>query len=183
MSDMVKKQTSTIGWSVTDSNGKKKTSTGANFLVGMGNGKVSLVPEYDVMSGATMKELVERHFLPALFLSWPSVNPTSGWNVNQDNDKSQNAMMVQGAFRRKRISVIPGFPANSGDLHCIENLWPPVQDTLRLEDPGPETREAFVKRVQKTLRKVPSATVRGLIRSMPNRISECIANSGGRVNY
>ena len=155
-----------------------------HFFVGVGNGKCTMaIPYTGFLSAAKMAPIVKQ-FGPAIRKAWPyRPMPAGGWILSQDNHKGQNAKELDSLYRRHRIAR-DFWPANSGDLRPIENLWPKMRRRILASDPGPyETPEEFTARVQKIILATPAADIWPSMCSMKNRLSACIANRGGRVNY
>jgi hypothetical protein len=156
------------------------------MMCGMGNGRVSLAQEYDRMNGATMALLI-KDVRAACKTAWPThkASVASPWVVRQDNDPSQNSTVAMQSFKKWPPVQVPGWPANSADLNPIENLWPDVLKRLKksFPDEAKEGRDGFLERLKAELEGTSEEFVRGLVRSMPKRIRECIAASGGRIDY
>ncbi len=141
-----------------------------HVFVGIGNGKVCMAVPYGGdgdeglanMSAATMPLLVQNHFRPALGQAWGAANIQQHNVVFQDSCTAQNSGEARGAMLLRRLQFFgwqqgcPPLPPGSGDLHCIESLWPDANRELSKTDPPAgvkEDRADFVKRVCATLRK------------------------------
>ena len=79
------------------------------------------------------------------------------------------------------MSLLSGWPGNSPDLNCIENLWAWAQ--AKVNSKGCKTIEEFKKCVMKTLQNVPRKLLEGLVGSMTKRMHACIENNGGKTKY
>lgn len=155
------------------------------FMVGIGNGRVTLCEEYKgKITAAAMVPIVRK--IPDAIRAAYGHGPPPGqrWVLSQDNDRSQNAAELQSEWTRRRITVADGWPASSGDLRWIENCWASMQRRLYETDPGPHERKAdFILRARACILATPAADIWPHVRSMPKRLRECVANGGGRVHY
>ena len=64
-----------------------------------------------------------------------------------------------------------------------EGWWKDVRMRLFAEDPGEETRDAWIARVRRTVLSTSQAHLHSLTAGMAGRVRECIEKRGGRVHY
>jgi hypothetical protein len=130
------------------------------------------------------KAVFEETFLPEgerLFRGHGS----KSWTLLQDNDPAhREANQVVAAWNkstRSQVHIMRGYPGNSPDLNCLENLWGWADGVMReivCADYG-----KFRDRVTKELQNPPLRVVHALIDSMPRRLKACVAAGGDMTNY
>ena len=104
------------------------------------------------------------------------------WVLQQDNDPAHGgAGDVMKGWRHGGVSLLPNWPPNSPDLSPIENLWGWVQ--ARVQARGCKTFEDYKAAVEEVWLGVPVSMCENLIKSMPNRIKECIKNAGDKTPH
>jgi transposase-like protein len=149
--------------------------------------------EHTTMKGQTAKsitkseykEVMEKTLLPEGNRIFRSAGMSS-WVFQQDNDPSHSeaAHTIQ-AWNNKHtgvhVSLLEGWPGNSPDLNCIENLWAWAQ--ARVDAHGCRNFDEFQKFVVETLQNVPKKLLESLVASMGRRIQACIEKKGDKTKY
>jgi hypothetical protein len=104
----------------------------------------------------------------------------SNWVLQQDNDPSHGGA---GPIVKKwtkghacSVSLLEKWPPNSPDLSPIENLWGVVAGKVNAS--GCTIFDEFSRVLQQQWQAVPQSMLINLVKSVPQRIKECI-NSGG----
>ena len=130
------------------------------------------------------KDVVESTFLPGgrkLF----SMHGVSTWTLQQDNDPTHKAAHgVVAAWNAKHassVNVLQPWPPNSPDLNPIENLWGYLEAEMNKK--GCATFAAYKEELQKLAKSLPLTYLSKLVRSMPNRLAECIRLGGDKTRY
>ena len=101
----------------------------------------------------------------------------------QDNDPSHLGAATKTLMRNNNILFEDKykFPANSGDLNPVENVWGCILDQLDLKEY--DNKEMILEGVRKAARKVNKTHLKHMVDSMPHRMELVIANEGGRCGY
>lgn len=111
----------------------------------------------------------------------------SHWILQQDNDPThKKASQVAVALwntnnPRATVQVLPNWPPNSPDMSPIENLWAWAQ--AKVDSAGCQNFQEFKACVLKTLQEVPPSYLKGLFKSMKERVKECLEANGGKTSY
>lgn len=108
------------------------------------------------------------------------------WVLQQDNDPCHDAASsIIQAWNQKHpgvhVTLLQGWPGNSPDLNCIENLWAWAE--AKVNAMGCKDVEDFKKNVIETLQNVPQQLLQGPLGSMGKRIKACIALEGDKTKY
>lgn len=131
------------------------------------------------------KEVLEKTLIPEGTRIFRNVG-ISNWVFQQDNDPCHRAAAdIIKTWNQQHpgvhVSLLSGWPGNSPDLNCIENLWAWAQ--AKVDAQGCKTIEEFKICVIKTLQNVPRKYLQGLVGSMGSRIQACIDNNGDKTKY
>jgi transposase len=131
------------------------------------------------------KDVLEKTLLPEGSRMFRNVGITQ-WALQQDNDPCHNAAadIIKSWNQRHtggKVSLLHGWPGNSPDLNCIENLWAWAQ--AKVDAKGCKTIEEFKKCVLETLQNVPKKLLEDLVGSMGRRVQACIEKNGGKTKY
>lgn len=169
-------------------NPKLKFNTGAkgvHILAGVGNGKVLLWEEIQGNWNASeAARIYEGPMLKALKAEYPE---TKRSRILEDNDPSGfKASQGVAAKQRARISAFE-IPARSPQLNlCDYWLWREVNTRMRARErkfPSGkrETRAAFIRRLKRTAKSIPSDMVTKSIESMKKRCRLLAEAEGGQI--
>ena len=131
------------------------------------------------------KEVLEKTLLPEGNRIFRSAG-LSRWVFQQDNDPSHSqAAHTIHAWNKKHVgmhvSMLEGWPGNSPDLNCIENLWAWAQ--AKVDAQGCKDFDEFKECVVETLQNAPKKLLENLVGSMGRRIKACIENKGDKTKY
>lgn len=114
-----------------------------------------------------------------------SVQGTSSWTLQQDNDPTHKVALdvvkQWNADKRSNVQVLPCWPPNSPDLNLIENVWAWV--AREVDQLGCSSFEEFKEAVCNKLAAIPKEHLSNLYASMKNRLEQVIANEGGPSGY
>ena len=104
----------------------------------------------------------------------------------QDGDPRQNSAIARIAWEELGAKMF-SIPARSPDLNPIENIFHLVRKQLAKDAIENEIKSEgfndFVKRVSKTIKSFPIATINSTIASMPKRLRHVVESKGGRTKY
>lgn len=99
----------------------------------------------------------------------------------QDNARPHSAQSTSQFLVQSGVQTLE-WPANSPDLNPIEEVWAHV--ARRVRSYGEPTNVAqYWQWVQSEWQRTPIDYVRSIIRSIPNRLQEVIANHGDYTHY
>ena len=169
-------------------NPKLKYNTGAkgvHILAGVGNGKVLLWEEIQGNWNSTeAARIYEGPMLKALQAEYPG---TKRFRVLEDNDPS--GFKASKGVAAKQRAGIQAFeiPAHSPQLNvCDYWLWREVNSRMRVRErmfPAGkrETRAAFLRRLKRTAKSIPSDMVSKSIGGMKKRCQRLVAAEGGQI--
>ena len=143
---------------------------------------VVLAKSYKKLTGDKFAHFVTKHFNGVMKRCGPGKNK----NFLQDGDPSQNCAAVTAAYKKLQLKVF-SIPARSPDLNPIENVFKILNDNLRKDalsqEIYSETYRQFKKRVIRTLKAIPIATIDKIIDSMNRRVDKVIKLRGTRLKY
>lgn len=117
----------------------------------------------------------------------PIVRPFAGvigpdFILMQDNARPHTARVAIDYLEQEGIDVMD-WPARSPDLNPIEHVWDIIgRHVLGRHNPPttvPQLRQALIEEWDA----IPQNTIRRLIRSMPNRLEECLNARGAHTSY
>jgi len=153
-----------------------------HFWIGYGNDRGTLCEEYQWPWTAEKFSAYIPRISAAIQRAHPTrARPSEGWLMSHDNEQAINAVELNHLYDRYRIRRY-SIPGGSGDLRCIESLWPKVRERLYKEDPGPdEKRPQWVARVKRTVGTMRADVLRGLTAGMAKRVRLCIEGQGART--
>lgn len=117
----------------------------------------------------------------------PIIVPTvqeHGLLLQQDNARPHVARVIMDALRESDIPFLK-WPSRSPDLSPIEHLWDELGRRVYQSQtrPVPTSLDSLTERLVEEFRAIPQETILQLIRSLPNRLKECIRHSGGHTRY
>lgn len=109
----------------------------------------------------------------------------SSWTLQQDNDPAHGdagpSINKYNTRRGTRVQLLRSWPPSSPDLNPIENVWAWAQQ--RVNARGCKTFAEFKQAVIDTLQSVPLQMLKGLARSMPERLAKVLENDGEKTGY
>lgn len=103
-----------------------------------------------------------------------------GFILMQDNAKPHTAKTTMSWLQQKGIEVLE-WPAMSPDLNPIENLWALIK--RRIEKCDPSTKSDLKELIEEIWDGIDVELIKCLIKSMKNRLQECIAKKGEKIDY
>ena len=169
-------------------NPKLKYNTGAkgvHILAGVGNGKVLVWEEIQGNWNASeAARIYEGPILKALKAEYPG---TKRFRVLEDNDPS-GFKASKGVAAKQRVGIQAfEIPAHSPQLNvCDYWLWREVNSRMRARERmfpvgKRETRGAFIRRLKRTAKSIPSDMVSKSIGGMKKRCQRLVAAEGGQI--
>jgi transposase len=100
----------------------------------------------------------------------------------QDNARPHIARRVLNFLDEVGINRLD-WPANSPDLNPIEHLWDNLGRKVRNHAPAPQTLRELQRVLGNEWNTITQDEIKGLIRSMPDRMNEVIRARGGHTHY
>ncbi|CAK0889625.1 unnamed protein product [Prorocentrum cordatum] len=104
--------------------------------------------------------------------------------ILEDNDPTgYKAKLSKEAKTKEKVKCIP-FPKRSPDLNPLDyGFWSMINKRLRGQEAKfppskKESRAAFIRRLKRTIMRVPSATLEPLVKSMKRRCTALLAAKG-----
>lgn len=138
------------------------------------------------ITAAEYKQVVSQTLLPEGKRLFQAAGHSSFW-LQQDNDPC-HAKAAQEAIAEWnqlnpgfQVYLLPNWPANSPDLNPIENLWAWIDRNANAS--GCNFFAQYKTCVLDTLKTVPQEMVARLVRSMKDRVYDCIAVGGEKTSY
>jgi transposase len=98
-----------------------------------------------------------------------------------DNAPGHTAGITQRAIRQNNISVEPGWPANSPDLNPIENIWGMMKLVVYRKQYN--NLDELKAAVEAEWERIPVATLRNCMLSIPRRLAKCMKLKGRYTGY
>ena len=143
---------------------------------------VVLAKCYTKLSRDRFAHFVIKHFQLLIEKCGPGKSNT----FLQDGDPSQNSAAARAAIAKFNLSIFT-IPARSPDLNPIENVFKILNENLRNDALKKgiytENFRQFRKRVIRTLKAIPTATIDNIIDSMNRRVDKVIQLGGTRLKY
>lgn len=104
--------------------------------------------------------------------------------LQQDGAPAHTAKKCQNFCMQNFPDFLPKdlWPGNSPDLNPVEHIWAKLQESVMIE-PRPRNREQLIDRVQVTWGQVTQDYLRSLAESIPKRVAEVRAASGGHTTH
>ena len=129
------------------------------------------------------REVLTRTLLPEGHRLLHSRTLLTGWVLQQDNDpthkrSAQAALQDWNAASCRRVMLLPNWPPNSPDLSPIENAWAWME--AEMDSRGCKTFENYQETLLELWENLPPHVVKGLMRSIPDRLRECVEKKGGK---
>ncbi|CAK0805808.1 unnamed protein product [Prorocentrum cordatum] len=107
--------------------------------------------------------------------------------ILEDNDPTgYKAKLSKEAKAKEKVKRIP-FPKRSPDFNPLDcGFWPMINRRLRgqgakFPPSKRESRAAFIRRLKRTITRVPSATFEPLVKSMKRRCTALLAAKGADI--
>lgn len=133
---------------------------------------------------AEYKDVLQETLLPEgerLFAKFPS------WKLQQDNDPCHHkgAMLALETWNADKqhvpVSLLDGWPPNSGDLSPIENVWGML--VCEVDAQVLHTLDDYKAAVLLAIQNFPQSKIDQLYKSMSDRMKQCIELKGKKTNY
>ena len=107
---------------------------------------------------------------------------TQKWVLQQDNASVHRSNMTKKWFEQQKVRVLES-PVNSPDLNVIENLWGLLVKNIyhngRQFDNFNDLKEA----IKANWNTINQEYIQNLFASIPKRLTECVNNKGGVIDY
>jgi len=101
--------------------------------------------------------------------------------LQQDGARAHTSKAVAEWLKRKKISVLDSWPANSPDLNPIEPIWAWMKEEIRKMMPG--TVDDLAAAIQEVWGRVPPKVIEGCINGYPKHLAECILRDGAKTGH
>jgi hypothetical protein len=105
----------------------------------------------------------------------------SHWHFLQDNDPKHKAAATMRFLRQTLGKRIIHHPSQSPDLNIMEDIWSYLDRKIKAAHV--KTVEGLKRKLAKEWVDMPWAIIRPSVRSMPNRLTECVKLHGERTHY
>lgn len=128
-----------------------------------------------------------RNFIEFLNLHWNDIfdgvrpNLTGKCYILQDNEKPQISEEAKRYFSRKKIDIFPNYPAKSGDINIIENVWYTLKKEIYRHNIKTTEELEFI--AQKCWDEIPQTYIQSLVKSMNKRLNSIINLKGKFSKY
>ena len=99
-----------------------------------------------------------------------------------DNDPKHISKVVKNYLENKRIVVLQ-WPSQSPDMNPIEHGWKHLKDQIGQRVDHASNLDQVFEIVEEEWSKLPLSFFRGLIESMPRRVSAVIQARGRHTKY
>ena len=108
-------------------------------------------------------------------------HPKSARIFQQDGAPPHRAKCTLHFLKEKKVTTLP-WPGNSPDFNPIEHVWSHMGRRVRSRG-NPKNVDELWKWIQEGWDLTPMTLIDSLYKSLPSRVSEAIANSGGSTHY
>ncbi len=156
---------------------------GALVMGGVGGGSVFLWHVIDRRwSGETAADVVKNVMQPALKKKYPS---EKSFLILEDNDPTGNRSTACMKAKRKANIRLFYIPKRSPDLNVLDYaIWSKVNALMRRQEKSfpsdkTETRDEFIKRLERTARSLPRKFINDSIADMQRRCQKLCKAKGG----
>ena len=139
--------------------------------------KISLIVLEGKMNSEKYMGIIENNFLHDLRSS-----NLDNFYFQQDNCPIHVSEDSLEKFQELKIDLLY-FPPCSPDMNPIENIWGYLVREVYANGKQYSSVPELKKAIFGAWNNLPSDFLRKLIKSMPNRINECIRNGGGNTHY
>jgi hypothetical protein len=110
------------------------------------------------------------------------INEHAGVVFQQDNARPYIVKISSTFLQQAEVESLP-WPARSSDLNPIEHVWDIMGRRLRRFPQQANSLEELRRHLEQVWKEIPQEEIdNNLIRGMPQRVRECIANHGDTIN-
>ena len=99
-----------------------------------------------------------------------------------DGAPAHRAKIVSAWLRTNKIDVLPNWPGNSPDINVIENCWSLLKKKVADKHPG--SIQELIDAIKLTwTTEITPEYCQQLVKSIPKRLAQIIANKGNPCKY
>ena len=154
----------------------KTVRKGKVFGVTLSSGQQAMWVLKQPFTGDDFAELVRKKLGPFMAAAFPDHSKRM---LLLDGEKLLHTDNAKAALQEAGIRVLPEWPPYSPDLNPQENVWPWLETKLRESEQATDDFPKFLQRLKMVAKRYPNPE--GLIPSMEQRVSDCLAQRGGSI--